>query len=93
LLSSFIGNVLSSKCARSTILLQYESTFRIRFEVQVFSGTAFKNFVRTVTLGSVTLAGSVADPHHVDANLDADPDPACHFDADPDPACQFDAIA
>ncbi len=33
--------------------------------------------------------GSVADPHHVDA----DPDPVCHFDADADsdPACQFDA--
>jgi len=26
------------------------------------------------------LAGSVADPHH----FDADPDPAFHFDADPD---------
>jgi len=25
--------------------------------------------------------GSVADPHH----FDADPDPAFHFDADPDP--------
>jgi hypothetical protein len=25
--------------------------------------------------------GSVADPHHVDA----DPDPACHVDPDPDP--------
>ncbi len=35
------------------------------------------------------LAGSVADPHHVDA----DPDHVCHFDADAysDPACQFDA--
>jgi hypothetical protein len=29
----------------------------------------------------------VADPHHVDADLD----PACHFDADPDFACHFDA--
>jgi hypothetical protein len=28
----------------------------------------------------VILRGSVADPHHVDA----DPDPAFHFDADPD---------
>ncbi len=27
--------------------------------------------------------GSVADPHHLDA--DPDPDPASHFDADPDP--------
>jgi hypothetical protein len=31
--------------------------------------------------------GSVADPHHIDAN----PDPACYFDADPDPTCHFDA--
>ncbi len=30
--------------------------------------------------------GSVADPHH----LDADPDPAFHFDGDPDPAFHFD---
>jgi hypothetical protein len=28
---------------------------------------------------------SVADPHHIDADPDADPDPACHFDANPDP--------
>ncbi len=36
-----------------------------------------------------SLAGSVADPHHVDA----DPDPTFHFDADPnpDPTFQFDA--
>jgi hypothetical protein len=34
--------------------------------------------------------GSVADPHH----LDADPDPASHFDADPDtdPTFHFDAV-
>ena len=29
------------------------------------------------------MIGSVADPHHFDA--DPDPDPAFHFDADPDP--------
>ncbi len=28
---------------------------------------------------------SVADLHHLDADPDADPDPACHFDADSDP--------
>jgi hypothetical protein len=35
------------------------------------------------------LLGSVADPHH----LDADPDPASHFDADPDtdPTFHFNA--
>ncbi len=32
--------------------------------------------------------GSVADPHHVDA----DPDPVCPFDADPDPTFHFDAV-
>ncbi len=32
-------------------------------------------------------AGSVADPHH----LDADPEPACLFYSDPAPACYFDA--
>jgi hypothetical protein len=42
----------------------------------------------------------VADPHHVDAdpdaetdptfNFDADPDPTFHFDADPDPTFHFD---
>ncbi len=26
----------------------------------------------------------VADPHHFDADSDADPDPTYHFDADPD---------
>ncbi len=31
--------------------------------------------------------GSVADPHHFDA--DTDPDPACYFDADPDPTSRF----
>jgi hypothetical protein len=31
--------------------------------------------------------GSVADPHHIDAN--ADPDPSCHFYADPDPDPSF----
>ncbi len=35
--------------------------------------------------------GSVADPHH----FDADPDPACHFgaDPDPDPVCYFDVVS
>jgi hypothetical protein len=35
---------------------------------------------------------SVADPHYIDADPDADQDPACHFDADADldPACHFD---
>ncbi len=34
---------------------------------------------------SFTVAYSVADPHHVDA----DPEPVCHFDVDPDPALSF----
>ncbi len=34
--------------------------------------------------------GSVANPHHVDA--DADSEPACQFDADPDPTLHFDAV-
>jgi hypothetical protein len=35
----------------------------------------------------------LADPHHVDAEQDPGPDPACHFDADPDtdPTLHFDA--
>ncbi len=39
------------------------------------------------------LCCSVADPHHVDADADLDPDPACHFDADadPNPIFHFDA--
>ncbi len=39
------------------------------------------------------LSNGVADPHHFDADPDADPDLACHFNAnaDPDPACHFDA--
>jgi hypothetical protein len=37
----------------------------------------------------VILRGSVADPHHVDA----DPDPAFHFDADPDPDLTFHSDA
>jgi hypothetical protein len=36
------------------------------------------------------LLSSVSDPHHVDANPDPHPDPACHFDADPDPTFHFD---
>jgi hypothetical protein len=38
------------------------------------------------------LRSSVADPHHLEADLD--PDPACHFDADPDldPTFPFDVI-
>jgi hypothetical protein len=34
---------------------------------------------------------SVTDPHHLDAEVDPDPGPPCHFDADPDPASHFDA--
>ena len=38
------------------------------------------------------VCGSVADPHH----FDADPDPAFHFDADPDPGsgsyCQLGMV-
>jgi hypothetical protein len=34
--------------------------------------------------GSVIVC-SVADPHHLDAGPDADPDLTYHFDADPDP--------
>jgi hypothetical protein len=38
------------------------------------------------TMGSLHCTiDSVADPHHLDADPDADSDPACHFDADPDP--------
>ncbi len=37
----------------------------------------------------VFISCSVADPHHVDAIPDTDPDPACHFDADADPDATF----
>jgi hypothetical protein len=36
---------------------------------------------------TVSVVASVADPHHVDADLYLDP--ACPFDADPYPACHF----
>jgi len=43
---------------------------------------------------TATTQGSVADPHHFDA--DPDPDPAFHFDADPDPGsgsfCQLGMV-
>jgi hypothetical protein len=32
---------------------------------------------------------SVADPHHLDMDLDPDLDPACHFDVDPGPDPTF----
>jgi hypothetical protein len=34
------------------------------------------------------VGASVADPHPFNADMDADPDPACHFD--PDPTFHFD---
>jgi hypothetical protein len=39
------------------------------------------------------LVASVADPHHFDADPDADLDPTFHFDEDLDldPACNIDA--
>ena len=36
------------------------------------------------------MIGSVADPHHFDADPDPDRDPTFHFDADPDPAFSQD---
>jgi hypothetical protein len=36
-------------------------------------------------VGSLLLTSSVADPHHIDMDPDADPDPTFHFDAAPDP--------
>ncbi len=44
-------------------------------------------------LSDNSIKNSVADPHHFDANPDADPDPAFHFCADPDPIFHFEADA